>query len=130
MVRATILRTWADSRCAAVVTLAVSNDVNESTVALREGDCGYLLRRIKAEAAASDPFTSRKQDIIRELSRRASNEGNAPTRSPAESTVKIHVRNILRKLNFTSRVHVALYAAGHDADRSDAATAPISYETS
>ncbi|WP_371826482.1 hypothetical protein [Caballeronia sp. M1242] len=37
--------------------------------------------------------------------------------------MKIHVRKILRKLNCTSRVRVALYAAGHDADRSDAATA-------
>jgi two-component system nitrate/nitrite response regulator NarL len=29
--------------------------------------------------------------------------------------VKIHVRNILRKLNLTSRVQVAIYAVGQDA---------------
>lgn len=28
--------------------------------------------------------------------------------------MKIHVRNILRKLNLTSRVQVAVYAVGHE----------------
>ena len=31
----------------------------------------------------------------------------------AESTVKIHVQNIFKKLNMTSRVQVALYAVEH-----------------
>ncbi|MDR5740839.1 MULTISPECIES: response regulator [unclassified Caballeronia] len=145
---------------AAVVMLTVSEDVDELTVALRDGACGYLLKNIEADtlaaairkaaagqpviaddmtvklvasmrrpastmqgdtapvptaSAAADPLTSRERDIIRELSRGASNKEIARTLSLAESTVKIHVRNILRKLNFTSRVQVALYAAGRDA---------------
>jgi two-component system nitrate/nitrite response regulator NarL len=31
----------------------------------------------------------------------------------AESTVKIHVQNILKKLNLASRVQVAVYAVEH-----------------
>ncbi|MFM0049769.1 response regulator [Caballeronia grimmiae] len=144
----------------AVVMLTVSEDVDELTVALREGACGYLLKNIEADtlaaairkaaagqpviaddmtvklvasmrrpapamqgdaapvvsaSAAADPLTSRERDIIRELSRGGSNKEIARTLSLAESTVKIHVRNILRKLNFTSRVQVALYAAGREA---------------
>ena len=52
---------------------------------------------------------------MRELARGASNKVIARTLMLAESTVKIHVRSILRKLNLTSRVQVAIYAVGHDA---------------
>ena len=31
----------------------------------------------------------------------------------SESTVKIHVQNVLKKLNLTSRVQVAVYAVEH-----------------
>ncbi|WP_425274146.1 response regulator transcription factor [Paraburkholderia silvatlantica] len=51
---------------------------------------------------------------MRELARGASNKAIARTLDRAESTVKIHVRNILRKLGLTSRVQVAIYAIGHD----------------
>jgi two-component system nitrate/nitrite response regulator NarL len=52
---------------------------------------------------------------MRELSHGASNKEIARSLMLAESTVKIHVRNILRKPNLTSRVQVAIYAVGHDA---------------
>jgi two-component system nitrate/nitrite response regulator NarL len=52
---------------------------------------------------------------MRELARGASNKEIARSLMLAESTVKIHVRNILRKLNLTSRVQVAIYAVGQDA---------------
>ncbi|WP_250516422.1 response regulator transcription factor [Caballeronia sp. INDeC2] len=69
---------------------------------------------VSAPAAAADPLTTRERDIMRELARGASNKEIARTLMLAESTVKIHVRNILRKLNLTSRVQVAIYAVGHD----------------
>ncbi|WP_175945824.1 hypothetical protein [Caballeronia sp. BCC1704] len=42
--------TSADSWRAAVVMPTVSKDVDELTVALREGACGYLPKNIEAEA--------------------------------------------------------------------------------
>lgn len=65
--------------------------------------------------ATADPLTTRERDIMRELARGASNKEIARSLMLAESTVKIHVRNILRKLNLTSRVQVAIYAVGQDA---------------
>ncbi|MEX3938000.1 response regulator [Paraburkholderia sp. BR10937] len=64
--------------------------------------------------ASAETLTARERDIVRELARGASNKEIARTLDLAESTVKIHVRNILRKLNLTSRVQVAIYAMGHD----------------
>ena len=43
----------------------------------------------------------------------ASNKEIARDFELAESTVKIHVQNILRKLNLTSRVQAAVYAVEH-----------------
>ncbi len=64
--------------------------------------------------SSAETLTARERDIVRELARGASNKEIARTLDLAESTVKIHVRNILRKLNLTSRVQVAIYAMGHD----------------
>jgi two-component system, NarL family, nitrate/nitrite response regulator NarL len=61
-----------------------------------------------------EALTARERDIVRELARGASNKEIARVLDLAESTVKIHVRNILRKLNLTSRVQVAIYAMGQD----------------
>ncbi|GJH24297.1 response regulator [Caballeronia novacaledonica] len=138
----------------AVVILTVSEDLDELSLALRDGACGYLLKSIETDTLASairkaaaghpviaddmtaklvasmrapknapvpppvttaDPLTTRERDIMRELARGASNKEIARSLMLAESTVKIHVRNILRKLNLTSRVQVAIYAVGQDA---------------
>ncbi|MCP3722196.1 response regulator transcription factor [Paraburkholderia sp. CNPSo 3272] len=66
-----------------------------------------------AARASAETLTARERDIVRELARGASNKEIARALDLAESTVKIHVRNILRKLNLTSRVQVAIYAMGH-----------------
>jgi len=63
---------------------------------------------------SAETLTARERDIVRELARGASNKEIARALDLAESTVKIHVRNILRKLNLTSRVQVAIYAMGQD----------------
>ena len=67
-----------------------------------------------APRTSGDTLTARERDIVRELARGASNKEIARTLDLAESTVKIHVRNILRKLNLTSRVQVAVYAVGQE----------------
>lgn len=151
-----------------VIMLTVSEDLDELTLALREGAGGYLLKSIEADtlasairkaaagqpviaddmtarlvaslrtpkpaplpasAVAADPLTTRERDIMRELARGASNKEIARSLMLAESTVKIHVRNILRKLNLTSRVQVAIYAVGHDAQRNATHEATQAAET-
>lgn len=58
-------------------------------------------------------LTARELDIVQCLARGESNKEIARTLDVAESTVKIHVQNILKKLNLTSRVQVAVYAVEH-----------------
>jgi two-component system nitrate/nitrite response regulator NarL len=58
-------------------------------------------------------LSPREREIIVMLARGASNKGIARTLDLAESTVKIHVQGILRKLNLASRVQAAVYAVEH-----------------
>lgn len=58
-------------------------------------------------------LSPREKEIITLLARGASNKEVARTLNVAESTVKIHVQNILKKLNLTSRVQAAVYAIEH-----------------
>jgi len=67
-----------------------------------------------AQPAATDPadaLSPRERDTLRELARGASNKEIARTLDIAETTVKIHVQHILRKLNLSSRVQAALFAS-------------------
>ena len=72
-----------------------------------------------ASAAPATPhplsrLSPRERDILREIARGASNKEIARTLDIAETTVKIHVQHILRKLNLSSRVQAAVFLAGHD----------------
>lgn len=64
---------------------------------------------IEADGGVSR-LSPRERDILREIARGASNKEIARTLDIAETTVKIHVQHILRKLNLTSRVQAAVYA--------------------
>lgn len=55
-------------------------------------------------------LSSREREIIIMLARGVSNKEIARDLDLAESTIKIHVQGILRKLNLTSRVQAAVYA--------------------
>ena len=68
-----------------------------------------------APAAASelDKLTPREREILDCLARGESNKGIARTLDLAESTVKIHVQNVLKKLKLSSRVQAAVYAVEH-----------------
>ena len=61
--------------------------------------------------AERDRFSPRERDILTCLALGESNKEIARALELAESTVKIHVQNIFKKLNMSSRVQVALYAA-------------------
>jgi len=67
---------------------------------------------VKAESNLGK-LTPREREIIVMLASGASNKEIARTLDLAESTVKIHVQGILRKLNLVSRVQAAVYAVEH-----------------
>lgn len=60
-----------------------------------------------------DTLSPREREILGYLAKGASNKEIARTLDLAESTVKIHVQHILRKLNLSSRVQAAVYAIEH-----------------
>jgi two-component system nitrate/nitrite response regulator NarL len=60
--------------------------------------------------SALSTLSPRELDILREIARGASNKEIARTLGIAETTVKIHVQHILRKLGLTSRVQAAVMA--------------------
>ncbi|MGE5668969.1 MAG: response regulator [Betaproteobacteria bacterium] len=70
-----------------------------------------------ASSPTADPIQSlspREGEILRHIARGASNKEIARALGIAETTVKIHVQHILRKLNLSSRVQAAVYAAGRN----------------
>lgn len=60
-------------------------------------------------------LSARERDVLVCISRGESNKLIARQLDIAETTVKIHVQHILRKLNLSSRVQVAVYASALDA---------------
>ncbi len=66
-----------------------------------------------ADCAPPSPLstlTPRERDILRSITAGASNKEIARQFAIAETTVKIHVQHILRKLDVSSRVHAAVMA--------------------
>jgi two-component system nitrate/nitrite response regulator NarL len=66
-----------------------------------------------AQEDDKEKLSPREKDIIALLAKGVSNKEMANTLNVAESTVKIHVQNILKKLHLTSRVQAAVYAVEH-----------------
>lgn len=66
-------------------------------------------------AAPDDPLarlSPREREILGHIARGASNKAIARELDIAETTVKIHVQHILRKLGLSSRVQAAVYLTG------------------
>lgn len=61
-----------------------------------------------------ESLSARERQIVKLIARGDSNKMIARELDIAETTVKIHVQHILRKLNLTSRVQVAVYATGYN----------------
>jgi two-component system, NarL family, nitrate/nitrite response regulator NarL len=81
---------------------------------------GKLVSAFQSAASRSavpprpDPLgqlSAREQQVLQQIARGASNKEIARALSIAETTVKIHVQHILRKLDLTSRVQAAVFAA-------------------
>lgn len=67
-----------------------------------------------AAAGALDMLTPRELEILGHLAAGHSNKIIARKLDLAESTIKVHVQSILRKLELTSRVQAAVYAVQHN----------------
>ncbi|WP_449371452.1 response regulator [Thiomonas sp.] len=59
------------------------------------------------------PLSPRERQIAAAIARGASNKIIARELDIAETTVKVHVQSILRKLDLVSRVQIAVYASKH-----------------
>ncbi|QID19241.1 response regulator transcription factor [Nitrogeniibacter mangrovi] len=66
-----------------------------------------------ADGGALDKLTPRERDILACIARGHSNKQIARELDVAESTVKIHVQSVLRKLELNSRVQAAVFAVEH-----------------
>jgi two-component system nitrate/nitrite response regulator NarL len=124
---------------AELLMLSASEDTAAVAAAMRAGATGYVLRGLDAELLAASlrrigrngkgegtsaptgaergssatALSPREREILRLVSEGWSNKEIARTLGVAESTVKVHVQHILRKLKLTSRVQAAVYAAGN-----------------
>jgi DNA-binding NarL/FixJ family response regulator len=75
-----------------------------------------MVKGVKEEMAAEqalktgDDISGREREVLQLVSRGATNREIAETLIVSEHTVKVHVRNILNKLNLRNRQQVAAYA--------------------
>lgn len=67
--------------------------------------------------ASLEALTPREKETLAWLAKGVSNKEIARSLDLTESTVKVHVQNVLRKLNLHSRVQAAVYAIEHEIDR-------------
>jgi two-component system nitrate/nitrite response regulator NarL len=65
------------------------------------------------EGGDVDRLSPREREILQFIARGQSNKEIARALDLSESTVKIHVQNMLRKLNLSSRVQAAVFAVEH-----------------
>ncbi len=92
---------------------AAGESVMSSQMAGKLADAMRMPQKGNAREAGLEKLTPREREIIVMLARGASNKEIARSLDLAESTVKIHVQGILRKLNLASRVQAAVYAVEH-----------------
>ena len=94
---------------------AIDQALNGQTV-IGERLNGMLARAIREEAAATQrdgaSLTEREQEILSGLAQGLSNKLIARRLEITEATVKVHVKNLLKKLGFRSRLEAAVWAVG------------------
>ena len=85
--------------------------MNKLVAALQAQDTPTPAAPVLAMGDTSVQLSPREEDVLREITRGASNKEIARRLDIAETTVKIHVQHILRKLGLSSRVQAAVYAS-------------------
>jgi two-component system nitrate/nitrite response regulator NarL len=89
---------------------AQGESVMSPHMAARLADAMRVLAGAGTASSAAGKLSLREREVIALLAQSASNKEIARELNLSESTVKIHVQSILRKLNLSSRVHAAVYA--------------------
>jgi two-component system nitrate/nitrite response regulator NarL len=86
----------------------------QGQMALSERLVGTLAYALRAESRPTDPekagLTDREREILRLIAEGMSNKVIARKLDISEGTVKVHVKNLLKKLNLRSRVEAAVWA--------------------
>jgi two-component system nitrate/nitrite response regulator NarL len=94
---------------------AIDQALNGRTV-IGERLNGLLAEAIREEAAANQrdavTLTDREKEILQGLAQGLSNKLIARSLKITEATVKVHVKNLLKKLGFHSRLEAAVWAVG------------------
>lgn len=85
--------------------------MSKLVAALQAQDTPAPAAPVLAMGDTSVQLSPREEDVLREITRGASNKEIARRLDIAETTVKIHVQHILRKLGLSSRVQAAVYAS-------------------
>lgn len=86
-----------------VLSESLTQVLAEAVSGNRTSDESDLLRNL----------TSREHEVLRGLAKGMSNKLIARKYDIAEGTVKVHVKNVLRKLKLRSRVEAAVWAVNH-----------------
>ena len=98
---------------AQMIMLTVSKAEHDFRGAVRAGVEGYWLKGSESDAAnplAIGCLTSRERQILQLIATGKSNKLIARELNIRIGTVKVHVKNLLRKLNLQSRLEVAVWA--------------------
>ena len=109
-----------------IVVFSVSNHEEDVVTALKRGADGYLLKdmepedltpvlaaSLRANRATSDrdisQLTPRERDILKLIAQGLPNKMIARRLEITESTVKVHVKHMLKKMKLKSRVEAAVW---------------------
>lgn len=89
-------------------------EAQRGRIVISESLNGLLARSLRDEAQATErslaPLTDREKDILGCLANGLSNKLIARDLNIAEGTVKVHIKNLLKKLKFRSRLEAAVWA--------------------
>lgn len=88
--------------------MAASEKVTTALAEKLRGDT-YAIEEVRKVST----LTSREQDVLGYVASGISNQEIAKRLGISEGTVKVHVKHTLKKLNFRSRVELAVWAAEH-----------------
>jgi two-component system nitrate/nitrite response regulator NarL len=92
----------------------IATEMTSKLVSAYRGAASQPQAQVAETAPAATPMDTlspREREILRSIARGASNKEIGREFGIAETTVKIHVQHILRKLNVSTRVHAAVIAS-------------------